>query len=49
MEVSLMPWPLYPWGKSPEYPLDRRLGGSQGQSGHGKKRGKNPYVVPARN
>jgi hypothetical protein len=24
-----MPRPLYPWGKSPWYPLDRRLGGPQ--------------------
>jgi hypothetical protein len=22
-----MPLPRYPWGKRPEYPLDRRLGG----------------------
>jgi len=22
-----MPQPLYPWGKSPQYPLDRMLGG----------------------
>jgi hypothetical protein len=28
-----MPWPLYPRGKSPWYPLDRRLGGLQSQSG----------------
>jgi hypothetical protein len=26
-------WPHYPQGKSPRYPLDRRLGGSQNQSG----------------
>jgi len=25
--VSFMPWSLYPQGKSPWYPLDRRLGG----------------------
>jgi hypothetical protein len=25
--VSFMPLPHYPWGKSPWYPLDRRLGG----------------------
>jgi hypothetical protein len=24
--VSFMPWSLYPWGKSPRYPLDKRLG-----------------------
>jgi hypothetical protein len=28
------PAALYPWGKGPLYPLDMRLGGSQGQSGH---------------
>jgi hypothetical protein len=27
--VSFTPWPLYPQGKSPWYPLDRRLGGPQ--------------------
>jgi hypothetical protein len=31
--VSFMPWPLYPQGKGPWYPLDRRLGGPQSQSG----------------
>jgi hypothetical protein len=31
--VSFMPRPLYPQGKSPWYPLDRRLGGSQSRSG----------------
>jgi hypothetical protein len=30
-----MPWLLYLQGKCPWYPLDRRLGGSQSQSGHG--------------
>jgi len=38
-EVSFMPQPLYPWGKSLQYPLDRRLGGPQswsGQSGEEK-------------
>jgi len=29
-----MPWPLYHQGKSPWYPLDRRLGGPQSWSGH---------------
>jgi hypothetical protein len=29
------PGPLYPQGKSPWYPLDRRLGGIQNRSGHG--------------
>jgi hypothetical protein len=28
-----MPWQLYPQGKSPRYPLDRRLGGPQSCSG----------------
>jgi hypothetical protein len=31
--VSFTPRPLYPQGKSPWYPLDRRLGGPQIQSG----------------
>jgi hypothetical protein len=31
--VNFTPCPLYPRGKSPRYPLDRRLGGSQSQSG----------------
>jgi hypothetical protein len=31
--VSFPPLPLYPWGKSPQCPLDRRLGGSQSRSG----------------
>jgi hypothetical protein len=30
-----MPWPLYPQGKSPWYPLDRRLGEPQSRSGCG--------------
>jgi hypothetical protein len=33
--VSFSPRPLYPQGKSPWYPLDRRLGGPQSQSGYG--------------
>jgi hypothetical protein len=33
--VSFMPRPLYPQGKGPWYPLDRRLGGSQSRSGRG--------------
>jgi len=28
-----MPYALHPWGNSPWYPVDRRLGGSQSQSG----------------
>jgi hypothetical protein len=31
--VSFTPLPLYSWGRSPWYPLDRRLGGPQNQSG----------------
>jgi hypothetical protein len=35
MEVigQLHAWPLYPEGKSPWYPLDTRLGGTQNRSG----------------
>jgi len=29
--VSFMPQPLYPWGKSTWFPLNRRLGGTQRQ------------------
>jgi len=32
--VSFTPQPLYSQGKSPWYPLERRLGGPQSQSGH---------------
>jgi hypothetical protein len=31
--VSFTPLPLYPRGKSPRYPLDRKLGGPQSRSG----------------
>jgi hypothetical protein len=31
--VSFPPLPLYPGGKSPQYPLDRRLSGPQSRSG----------------
>jgi hypothetical protein len=31
--VSFTRWPLLPLGKEPQYPLDRRLGGPQSQSG----------------
>jgi hypothetical protein len=40
-----MPWPLYPQGKSPWYPLDRRLGGPQRWSGYGGKE-KNSQPLP---
>jgi hypothetical protein len=33
--VSFKPRPLYPGGKSPLYPLDRRLGGPKSWSGLG--------------
>jgi hypothetical protein len=33
--VSFTPRPLYPQGKSPWYPSDRRLGGPQSRSGRG--------------
>jgi hypothetical protein len=36
---------LTPQGKSPWYPLDRRLGGPQGHSGHGSEE-KNPQLPP---
>jgi hypothetical protein len=32
--VSFTPRPLYPQGKNPRYPLDRRLGGPQSRFGH---------------
>jgi hypothetical protein len=37
--VSFTPLPLYPWGKSSRYPLEKRLGGPQSQSGrHGEEK-----------
>jgi hypothetical protein len=43
--VSFIPLPLYRRGMSPRYPLDRRLGGPQSQSGrYGKE--KNPLLLP---
>jgi len=38
------PVALYPWGKDPQYPLDRRLGGPQSWSGHRGWR-KNPLPL----
>jgi len=32
--VSFTPRPLYPQGKGPWYPLDRRLDGTQSRPGH---------------
>jgi hypothetical protein len=47
MEVSghLHARPLYPQGKSPWYPLDRRLGGPQSWSGRGDKKNFQPLPV----
>jgi len=38
-----MLWPLYPWAKCLLYPLDRRLGEHQSQSGYGWGK-KNPFT-----
>jgi hypothetical protein len=43
--VGFMPQLLYPQGKSPWHPLDRRLGGPQSWSGHGGEE-KNSQPVP---
>jgi hypothetical protein len=43
--VSFTPRPLYPQGKSPWYPLDRRLGGPQSLSGLGGEE-KNSQPLP---
>jgi hypothetical protein len=40
--VSFMPWLFYPWGRNFQYPLDKRLGGPQNQSGYGGKEEKIP-------
>jgi len=37
--IGFMPWPLYFQGRSPWYPLNRRLGGPQSHSGHDIKKG----------
>jgi len=47
--VSFMLWLLYSWGESPQYPLDRSLGGPQSQSVHGGKDKENPFPTPASN
>jgi hypothetical protein len=49
MKVSgqLHAWPLYPQGKSPWYPLDRRLGWPQSRSGRGGEEKK--FTAPAEN
>jgi hypothetical protein len=43
--VSFTPRPLYSQGKSPWYPLDRRLGGPQSRSGRGGEE-KNSHPPP---
>jgi hypothetical protein len=43
--VSFTSRPLYPQGKSPWYPLDRRPGGPQSHSGHGGEE-KNSQPLP---
>jgi hypothetical protein len=40
-----MLWLLHPQGKSPWYPLERRLCGPQSQSGHGGEE-KNSQTLP---
>jgi hypothetical protein len=42
---SFTPRPLYPQGKNPWYPLDRRLGGPQSWSGRGGEE-KNSQPLP---
>jgi hypothetical protein len=43
--VSFKPQLLYPQGKSPWYPLDRRLGGPQSHSGHdGEQKNSQPLL-----
>jgi hypothetical protein len=44
--VSFTPRLLYPQGRNPSYPLDRRLGGPQGQSGCGGGEEKNSQLLP---
>jgi len=41
----LPPPPLYPHGKKPWYPLDRRLGGPESRAGHGGEE-KNSQLLP---
>jgi hypothetical protein len=43
---SFTPWLLYSQGKNPRYPLDRRLGGLQSQSGcNGKEKNSQPLLA----
>jgi hypothetical protein len=46
--VSFTPRSLYPQGKSPWYPLDRRLGGHQIRSGRSGEK-KKSHFAPAGN
>jgi len=43
--VSTRLWLVYPWGKSPWYPLDSRLGGPQSQYGYCGKE-KKSHLLP---
>jgi hypothetical protein len=43
--VSFTPWVLNSWGKSPQYPLDRKLGVPQSQSGCSGEE-KNSQLLP---
>jgi len=40
--VSFTHLPLYPQGKSPLYPLDRRVGGPWSRSGRGEEKNSQP-------
>jgi len=42
--VGFTPCPLYPQGKSPHYPLERRLGGPQSWAGCGGEE-ENPIIA----
>jgi hypothetical protein len=44
--VSFTPRSLYPKGKSPWYPLDRKLGGPQSRSGRGGEEKNSHHKLP---
>jgi len=44
--ASFMSQPLYRWGKSPWYPLDRRLGGPQSWSVCSGEQGQTLFHIP---
>jgi len=44
--VSFTPQPIYSRGKSPPYPLDRKLGGPQSRSGRGGEEKRIPSFPP---